>query len=221
MPRSARAEYEPGLYHVYARGNRKEPIYLDDVDRWRYLGMLRKTVNKTGWMCLSYCLMGNHMHLLIETRQPNLGWGMHGFHGGYAQYFNRRHGFCGHLFQDRFKGVPIESDAQLCMTAAYIARNPVRAGLCATPEDWQWSSHAAIRDGMAPSWIDAARLESYFGAAGGDGRHRYVELVALLANLKRDSPSLGGVYGPDDSERSRGRTNQKSARRAKMAAGAA
>ncbi len=130
-------------------------------------------------MCLSYCLMGNHVHLLLETRTPNLGAGMHRLHGAYAQYFNRRHGFSGHLFQGRFDAPPIESDPQLWMTAAYIARNPVDAGLCREPADWPWSSHAAIVDGRAPDWLAAARLESYFGAQGGDGLQRYRELVEL------------------------------------------
>jgi putative transposase len=221
MPREPRAEHEPGLYHVYARGIRKTLIYLDDKDRWRYLKLLRKTVERTDWMCLSYCLMGNHVHLLIETRQPNLGAGMHRFHGAYAQYFNRRHGFVGHVFQDRYKGVPIASDPQLWVTAAYIARNPVTAGFCASPEQWQWGSHAAIVEDRAPAWLDRSRLASYFGTSGGEGIKRYTELVTATANLNGDSPGLGGVYGPEDSERRSGRTNQKSARRVATVAGAA
>ena len=85
MPGEPRAEHEPGLYHVYARGIRKAPIYLDDADRWRYMKLLRKSVERMSWMCLSYCQMGNHVHLLIETREPNLGAGMHRLHGSYAQ----------------------------------------------------------------------------------------------------------------------------------------
>ena len=221
MPREARAEHEPGLYHVYARGIRKLPIYLDDSDRWRYIKLLRKTVERTGWMCLSYCLMGNHVHLLIETREPNLGVGMHRLHGAYAQWFNRRHGFVGHVFQNRYESVTIVNDPQLWVTAAYIARNPVTAGLCATPDKWQWSSHAQIVEDRAPAWLDRARLASYFVASGGEGITRYAEFVTASANLNGDSPSLGGVYGPEEDERRSGRRNQKVARTAAMAAGAA
>ena len=145
MPRLARAEYQPGLHHVSARGNRKQPVFLDDRDRARYHAMLGRTVVRCGWLCLAYCQMGNHVHLLIETTEPNLGTGMHWLQGGYAQQFNRRHGFSGHLFQDRFHAEPVLSDAHLWMAAVYIANNPPNAGLCETARDWPWSSSAAIR----------------------------------------------------------------------------
>jgi len=179
MPREARAEYEPGLYHVYARGNRKQEIFVDDRDRRRYLGLLATIVRRTGWMCLSYCLMGNHVHLLVETRQPNLGAGMHRLQGRYAQYFNRRHGLSGHLFQDRYSAVPIASDPQLWVAAAYIARNPVAAGLCRNAADFLWSSHADVVYRCAPDWLADRRLISYFETAGGTGLERYAALVAL------------------------------------------
>ena len=133
MPRVARAEFEPGLYHAYARGNRKQAIYLDDHDRRRYLALLARTVEKTGWRCLAYCLMSNHMHLLIETRKPNLGVGMHRLQGGYAQYFNRRHGFRGRLFDDRYNAVPIQSDPQLWVSGG------------ATLHETQWRPACARR----------------------------------------------------------------------------
>ena len=219
MPRGPRAEYEPGLYHVFARGNRKQPIYATETDRRRYLATLGRVTLRMRWHCLTYCLMGNHMHLLIETRDPNLGNGMHRLQGSYAQYFNRRHGHVGHLFQDRFRGVPITSDGQLVMAAAYIARNPVDAGLCETAADWPWSSHAQLIRGIHPIWLDSERLLAYFGAHGGDGFARYVSLVdALIEHLpKGDSP----LYGPEESERRSGRRNQKSARKSATAVGAA
>jgi putative transposase len=192
MPRLPRAEYESGLYHVYARGNRKQPIYVDDRDRARYLNMLGRVTTKMRWRCLSYCLMGNHMHLIIETVEPNLGAGMHRLQGGYAQYFNRRHGFVGHLFQDRFEAVPVMGEMQFWRLAAYVARNPVEAGLCAEPGDWPWSSHAAVLTGRTPAWLDRARLLAYFGADGGDPLARYrerIEFAALTSPLpKGDSP---------------------------------
>jgi putative transposase len=177
MPRQPRSESEAGVYHVYARGNRKQSIFFDDRDRRRYLALLASVVGRTGWLCLSYCLMGNHLHLLVETRQPNLGAGMHRLQGGYAQYFNRRHDVSGRLFQSRFDAVPIESDHQLWLTAAYIARNPVTARLCAKASDWLWSSHADVVLRCAPDWLAADRLLSYFAADGGSSLVRYEQLV--------------------------------------------
>ena len=182
MPRRPRAEFEAGIHHAFARGNRRQPIYADDADRLRYLATLGRVTTRMEWRCLAYCLMGNHVHLLVETRSPNLGAGMHRLHGAYAQYFNRRHGHSGHLFQARFDAVPIANDPQLWMTAAYIARNPVDAGLCDTVADWPWSSHGALLARRPPCWLDWPRLLSYFGAHGGEGYRRYVDLVDLLAS---------------------------------------
>src|ERR1044072_8823266 len=112
MPRRPRAEYDIGIYHVTARGNRKEQLFVNDADRESYLKTLARVTLRMSWYCLSYCLMGNHVHLLVETRETNLGTGMHRLHGSYAQYFNRRHGLSGHLFQDRFHGGRVTTDVQ-------------------------------------------------------------------------------------------------------------
>jgi REP element-mobilizing transposase RayT len=180
MPRTARAEFAADVYHVYARGNRKQDIFVDDRDRRRYLTVLSSVIGWTGWMCLAYCLMGNHVHLLVETKQPNLGAGMHRLHGAYAQYFNRRHDVVGHLFQNRYDAVTIESDPQLWIAAAYIARNPVAAGLCGEAADWLWSSHADVLLRCSPEWLAGDRLLSYFATDGGRALDRYRALVSLL-----------------------------------------
>jgi putative transposase len=185
MPRQPRAEYEPGIHHVYARGTDKRPIYIDDHDRLSYLALLGRVTLKMRWRCLAYCLMGNHVHLLLETREANLGTGMHRLHGPYAQRFNFRHERSGHLFGDRFGAVRMQSEPQVWMAAAYIARNPVDAQLCRSPGDWKWSSHALVVAGDAPRWLDADRLLSYFAVLGGDPRTRYRELVEALAGRRR------------------------------------
>jgi len=163
----ARQEVETGISHVYARGNRRQALFRDDRDRWTYLGMLAVAVRRSRWRCLSFCLMTNHVHLLIETTELNLGGGMQRFHGPYAQTFNRRHGVDGHLFQRRYDAVPIRSDEQLFTTLRYIARNPVEAGACEHAEDWRWSSHAMLAAGHAPPWLDTARVSEFLAAWGG------------------------------------------------------
>jgi REP element-mobilizing transposase RayT len=181
MPRQARQEFEPGVYHVYSRGNRKQRIYTDERDRWRYLGLLRQVVERMEWWLLGYCQMGNHVHLLVETQRPNLGDGMHRLHGGYARSFNQRHKLSGHLFQDRYDAVPIRDDPQLWVAAAYVANNPVAARLCPTAADWPWGSHAAIAGDRAPGWLATQRLSGYFGSHGGDGIARYLAYVEAAA----------------------------------------
>jgi putative transposase len=178
MPRKPRLEVAGGVHHVWARGNRRQPIYLDDSDREDYLAKLAAVVERQEWNCLSYCLMGNHLHLLLETPKPNLWPGMQRLHGGYARYFNRRHRHVGHLFQDRFRARLIENDAQLLIAAMYVALNPVVAGLCEAPEQWRWSSHSAIARGEEPAWLNPQRLLGTLAAAGGDPRRRYVRLLS-------------------------------------------
>src|SRR3954454_20748947 len=101
MPRKPRVELAGGVHHVYARGNAREDIYRDDVDRRMYLHTLGREVARWKWRCLAYCLMSNHVHLLLETPEPNLGRGMQRAHGTYARLFNRRHARVGHVFQGR------------------------------------------------------------------------------------------------------------------------
>lgn len=177
MARKLREEVAGGVFHVFARGNDKRVIFFDDLDRRRYLRTLRSTVEERLWRLLAYCLMDNHVHLLVETPQPNLGDGMRWLHGTYAGGFNKRHGRSGHLFQGRYGAQRIKTDAQLSAVTAYIAMNPVEAGLCDLPEDWPWSSHSLVVAGRAPDWMDIPHLLAYFEAAGGDGRRTYPELV--------------------------------------------
>jgi REP element-mobilizing transposase RayT len=166
------------VHHVFARGNEKREIYRDDADRRTYLAELARTVARREWLLLAYCLMDNHVHLLVETPRPNLGPGMQQLHGSYAHMFNRRHGRSGHLFQGRYGSVPIEDDAQLWMTVAYVVRNPVEGGLCAKPCDWAWSSHRAMLGSQRPAWLHAARLlDLLAGITGGDPRAAYAELT--------------------------------------------
>lgn len=176
MPRKPREEVEGGVFHVFARGNDKRLIYRDDLDRRVYLRMLRGTVKQRRWRLLAYCLMENHLHLLVETPEANLGVGMQRMHSLYASEFNKRHRRSGHVFQGRYGAVRITTDEQLWAVAVYVAMNPVEAGLCGRAEEWPWSSHSAALSGEAPEWVDVQHLLDCFASAGGDGRRRYAEM---------------------------------------------
>jgi REP element-mobilizing transposase RayT len=183
VPRPPRLEVAGGIHHVYSRGAKKSTIFVHDDDRQLYLLSLAKVIRFMSWNCLSYCLMGNHMHLLIETPQPNLGRGMQRLHGPYAREFNRRHAGSGHVYGARFDSKLVTSDMQFWATANYIAQNPVEAGLCRTPETWPWSSHAQIAAGQSPPWLASSRLFSFFESFGGDPRERYLDYVAASTTL--------------------------------------
>jgi putative transposase len=179
VPRALRQEVEGGVHHVFARGNDRRDLYRDDADRETYLALLGRVVIRQRWRCLAYCLMPNHVHLLIETPEANLGAGMQRLHGLYAHLFNERHGRCGHVFQGRYGSVLLVTDEHLWAVAAYLALNPVRAGLCARPEQWPWGSHAVVHGRRAPRrWLDHARLLRHFEGLGGDPMERYSALVS-------------------------------------------
>jgi putative transposase len=177
MPRELRAEVAGGVYHVFARGNGRQAIYLDTADYTIYLNLLERVVGRQGWLCLAYCLMHNHVHLLLETPKPNLGEGMQRLHGTYGRRFNQRHRRVGHLFQGRYGAVSVTADEQLIAVVRYIALNPVEAALCGLPEQWPWNSMRRVLNGSAPSWFAVSRLFEYLSADGAEPRDRYAELV--------------------------------------------
>jgi REP-associated tyrosine transposase len=143
VPRPQRAEAEDAIHHVYARGNNREAVFRDDADRQLYLVILKGVVAVYGWRILAFCLMGNHVHLVVKTAAANLGPGMQRLLGHYGRFFNHRHDRSGHVFKRPYGSVPIRTDAQLAATLAYVTENPVKAKLCATAEEWEWSSAAA------------------------------------------------------------------------------
>lgn len=139
MPRKPRNNESGSIHHVYARGVGGISIFRDELDRRRYLQLLKEVTAKHDWQCLAYCLMTNHVHLLVKTLEPSLGTGMQDLHGRFAQGFNLRHERVGHLFQSRYGATRIEDDAHMHAATRYIAQNPVEAGLCETPDAWPWS----------------------------------------------------------------------------------
>jgi REP-associated tyrosine transposase len=177
MARRPREDVPGVVHHVTARGNRQQLIYLDERDRLIYLLLLAQAVKRYRWLCLAYCLMDNHVHLLIETPEGGLGRGMQLIHGLYAESFNKRHNRSGHLFQGRYGAVRIETEEQMLVTVRYIALNPVEAQVCADPAHWPWSSHAALASGGVPPWLAAEHLLSYFATRGGEPRARYDEFI--------------------------------------------
>jgi REP-associated tyrosine transposase len=165
MARPLRLEFEFALWHLTSRGNERKDIFRDDIDRERFIQLLRETVVRFGWRLLAFVLMSNHYHLVVQTPETNLSRGMHWLNGRYAQYFNRRHDRCGHLFQGRFKGILVEKQSHLLTLARYLVLNPVRAGMVSHPAEWRWSSYRQTA-GLEPSqpWLATDDLLEQFGS---------------------------------------------------------
>jgi putative transposase len=191
------------------RGNAKETIFRDNHDRRCILEVLRHTLDRYGWLLYSYCLLGNHYHLVIETPRPNLSLGMRQLNGLYARRFNRRHGRVGHVFQARFRSILVESESYLLAVCRYVVLNPVRAGLCDDPGDWAWSSYnATVGAAAAPVPVALDRLLGAFASTRRLARRRYRDYVlagldeALEERVKGerlgDEPFLREDFGHDE-----------------------
>jgi len=192
MLRSIRIEHPGALYHVMARGNRRERIYRDDDDRRFFLKTLAEVCEMTGWRVHSWVLMGNHYHLLIQTPEANLVAGMQWLQNTYTRRFNIRHRLWGRLFGDRYKAVPVEGEGYYYETLVdYIHLNPVRAGLVnpragGSVLDYPWSSVAggcALLPGRRPRWLAAADALRAFGCRDtAQGRRKWVERLDRRAS---------------------------------------
>ena len=108
MSRPLRIELSGELYHITSRGDRREDIYLSGTDRQQWLEIFGKVCKRFNWICHSYCLMGNHYHMVVEIIEGNLAKGMRQLNGVYTQYFNRTHQRVGHVFHGRYKGILVE-----------------------------------------------------------------------------------------------------------------
>ena len=174
-----RVEYPGAVYHVYARGNSRRSIYLDDRDRLQFLEYMGRVTNRFGFIYHSYCLMGNHYHLLLETPEANLSIGMHWLDSSYANYFNWRHEHVGHVFQGRFRSIVVQRETYLLELSRYIVLNPVRAGLTSDPEDHYWSSFRTIAglSGGPDDLVSKGWILSLFGDDEAAAVHSYATFV--------------------------------------------
>lgn len=145
MGRQPRAEFQNALYHVFARGNRREPIFLDDEDYQAYLNKLRELSHQSGVDVLAYCLMPNHPHLCLRTRGTPLSAFMHRLNTAHARRFNRKYNVRGHLHEGRYRSVLVEERVYLLRLVRYIHQNPTRAGLVKTLREWPYSSYGEYR----------------------------------------------------------------------------
>jgi putative transposase len=163
MTRPLRIQFPGAVYHLTARGNVRQDVFLDDTDCHVFLALLGRVVQQR--TCYAYCLMSNHYHLLIATPEGNLVWGMQHLNGTYTQAVNRRHDRVGHVLQGCSKSIVVDRDAYLLALCRYIALNPVRAHVVAAVDAWPWSSYRATAGhSRPPAWLETDWLLSHFAA---------------------------------------------------------
>jgi REP element-mobilizing transposase RayT len=187
MTRPLRLQFPGALYHVTSRGDRKARIYYDDTDRAVWLQTLKDVCAQFHFSIYAFCQMGNHYHILVETLDGNLAQGMRQLNGVYSQYFNRRHGLVGHVFQGRYQAILVDKESYLLELARYIVLNPVRAQLVRLPEDWRWSSYPLTLSATPPpAWLEINSLLLRFHPSIPDAQSAFRQFVS--AGIHRPSP---------------------------------
>jgi REP element-mobilizing transposase RayT len=161
MSRPLRIEFPDAIYHVTSRGDRREPIFINDEDRQLLLHIAGEALLWADAQMLAYCLMGNHYHFVLQTRRANLSALMRAVNARYSQAFNRRHGLSGHVFQGRFHAILVDRDAYLLAVSRYVELNPVRSLQAAFAHDWRWSSYLAhVGAAPSPAWMNTTSVLS-------------------------------------------------------------
>ena len=151
--RTARICGESGIYHVVSRGVGQQIIFETDADKRRYLTTLQSLMDGSSGSLLAWCLMENHVHLLVSQPLDDLSSTMRRLNSGYALYFNLVHGRSGHLFQGRFRSEPVDTDEYLMTVVRYIHQNPWKAGMV-TDCRYEWSSFGLYASGRTPPGAD-------------------------------------------------------------------
>lgn len=140
MPRKAREKSKTGIYHVILRGANRQEVFHDNEDNIKFLEILLKQKKGDRVKVHGWCLMGNHVHLVLQECCEDLSVSMKRIGVSYAWHYNLKYNTTGHLFQDRYRSEKIEKDKYLLTVIRYIHQNPIKAGLAKRVEDWKWSS---------------------------------------------------------------------------------
>jgi REP element-mobilizing transposase RayT len=139
---------------ITCRGNRRQPIFVDHYDRERFLALLVKVAKRYGWRVIAYCLMTNHVQLVIDVPAFTISRGMQILNGQYAQAFNRRHGYVGHLFERRYDAARVDTEPSLPAAAQYVVLSPSRAGTVQEPVEWRSGHRTVIEKQQQPPFLD-------------------------------------------------------------------
>lgn len=180
MPTPKRNWYHGASYHITARGNHRNDIFKDEGDFTKYVSLMKEALEYfeyDNYEIICYCLMDNHIHLLIKTENKSAGSFIGRINSMYAKYYNKRYNYIGHLFQDRYYSELIESDPQMLETSRYIHLNPVRAKMVNSPQEYKWSSYKIYIGAEESKFVSYTKILSYFN------KERQVELYREFVEM--------------------------------------
>ena len=179
MAREAREASAYGLYHVIQRGNNRKWLFLDSEDFLQMQKLIQEYMTEYKMVLHHYCLMSNHIHLLVKAKDTKLiSKMMHGVQRSYHHYYRRKRGWSGHLFQGRYKSFPIKNEEHLLECGRYIERNPVRAEMVSDAGDWEYSSYRCYAVGEGQGFVELS--PAYFSLSKNeeDRQRKYRQYVA-------------------------------------------
>lgn len=153
MPRAAREKSKTGIYHIILRGINRQEIFEEEEDFIKFLNTLKEYQKISGYKLYAYCLMSNHIHLLLKEEKEELGVAMRRIGASFVYWYNWKYERCGHLFQDRYKSEPVEDDQYFLTVLRYIHQNPLKAGLVKNIADYKWNSYGEYIE--KPQILDA------------------------------------------------------------------
>lgn len=154
MPRVARIKSNSGIYHIIMRGINRQTLFEDEEDYKKFIQTLQRYKEICEYKIYAYCLMGNHLHLLLKEGKEQLETVMRRICGSYVFWYNRKYGRVGYLFQDRYKSEPVEDNEYLLTVIRYIFRNPIKAGIVTNIQNYKWTNYIDYIEGFIRTEID-------------------------------------------------------------------
>lgn len=179
MPRKPRIHIPGAFYHVMIRGNKGIPIFFNDKDRNYFLKLLKQSTKKFDNRIHCYCLMTNHVHLIIQAGNISLSIVMHNITSRYAKWINHQDEKIGHVFQGRYQAILAQDDTYLMELVRYIHQNPLKAHMVADINTYPWTSHFAYSAVKTYSWLTTDFILCLFGETRGEAIRNYQNLLAI------------------------------------------
>jgi putative transposase len=156
MPRQARKKSSSGIYHVMIRGINRQNLFEDNEDRQRFIDTIGFYKTISGYSLYGYCLMDNHVHLLVSETNESISMGIKRISSSFVHWYNRKYNRCGHLFQERYKSEVVENEGYFLTVLRYIHQNPIKAGIAKEMMQYPWSSYREYLDIAKITDIDFA-----------------------------------------------------------------
>lgn len=191
MGRSWREEYIGGIYHVIARGNNKEYIFKESIDKGYFIKIIKESMEGMNYRLYGYVLMDNHYHLLLQVFDKKLQEIMHQINNKYSKYFNYKYKRVGHVFQGRYKAILVQDERYLVSLLRYIHQNPLKAGMCKKVEEYKWSSDIFYRTNNS-SFINIATILDMLGNDRKEAINKYIEYMKQEEKMDYENAKVVG-----------------------------